>query len=258
MDRDEEKVALRLYVCGRPAVEYGTYVVRDRDLPARQGRRFWAYMVVNHRRAVGRDELMEAIWGDEIPDSWDTVMSAVASRLRAVLRPFAGAGLSIESAPGCYILRLPVDVFIDYERAREAIHAADAAARRSDQTVALAEARVAMEIAARGFLPGEEAPWILRERSLLHEIQIRAAERTVQGELARGHPDLAEDEARLLVRLDPLRESGYRLLMQALVAAGNRGALADVMETCRTTLRDLGGMVPSAETEAVFTELTRR
>ena len=115
-----------------------------------------------------------------------------------------------------------------------------------------------MEIAGRGFLPGEEAPWIEGQRRRLMEIRLRAHERTVEAELERGRPDLAEHEAQALLVLDPLRESGYRLLMRALAAGGNRAQTARVYDECRRALREQAAAAPSAETERVFRELATR
>ncbi|HLL51696.1 MAG TPA: bacterial transcriptional activator domain-containing protein, partial [Thermomicrobiales bacterium] len=123
---------------------------------------------------------------------------------------------------------------------------------------ALAEARVAMEIAARGFLPGEEGPWIKGQRQTLREIRLRACERTVEAELARGRPDIAETEARLLLALDPLRETSYRWLMRVLDAAGNPAQAAAIFAVCRRELQERAGMTPSEEMERVFHEIAGR
>ncbi len=53
--------SLRIYVCGRLAIEHRAKVVRETDLPARQGRRLWAYLVLNRLRPVGREDLAEAL-----------------------------------------------------------------------------------------------------------------------------------------------------------------------------------------------------
>ena len=245
---------MRVYLCGRPAIERGATVIREADLPGRQGRRLWAYLVLHRRGPVGRDELAEALWGDEVPDAWDTTLNALASRLRRAVG--AILEIAIRGEPGRYAVSLPTDVFVDWERARDAIHEADRLVYADRPAAALAEARVAMEIAARGFLPGEDAPWIEGQRQTLREIRLRACERTVAGELARGRPDVAETEARLLLALDPLREASYRWLMRALAAGGNPAQAARVYATCQRTLREQAGMAPSAETERVFREIT--
>jgi DNA-binding SARP family transcriptional activator len=115
-----------------------------------------------------------------------------------------------------------------------------------------------MEIAARRFLPGEEAPWIEGQRTALREIRLRAYERTVEAELARGRPAIAENEARLLLALDPLREASYRWLMRALPAGGNPAQAAAFFAVCRRELRQRVGMALSAETERIFREIVGR
>ena len=79
-------------------------------------------------------------------------------------------------------------------------------------------------------------------------MQLRALEATAEAELGRGQPDIAEREAQELLRLDPLWEEGYRLLMRALADGGNRAQVRRVMEECRRTLDTQAGMAPSPET----------
>jgi hypothetical protein len=83
---------------------------------------------------------------------------------------------------GTLRVALPAGSFVDWERDRDAIHEADRLVFGGAPGGALAEARVAMEIAARGFLPGEDSSWIEGQRQALQEIQLRACERTVDAE----------------------------------------------------------------------------
>ncbi len=250
---------LRVYICGRLAIEHADGVMRETEFPARQGRRLWAYLVLSRRRPVSRDELVDALWGTDIPDTWDATINALVSRLRRLLRntPFTDE-IGIRGEVGRYILYLPPGTFIDYERARSAIHATETSLRQADYDAALSEARVALEIASRGFLIGEEGPWIIGERQVLRDIQIRSLESTVEAELGRGNPALAELEARELIKLDPVYESGYRLLMRSLYAGGKATQLPAIMQRCRQALAEYASMEPSQETQRLFTELTSR
>ncbi|HEY7033075.1 MAG TPA: BTAD domain-containing putative transcriptional regulator [Thermomicrobiales bacterium] len=249
---------LRLYICGRLAVETGDLVLAESAFPARQGRRLWAFLVLNRRWPVGRDDLAGAVWGDAIPDAWDVALNALVSRLRHVLRPVVARepAVAIRGEVGRYLLSLPDDVFVDAERARTGLHTAETALRQHDCETALAEARVAMEIAARGFLGGEDAPWIEGQRRSLADLRLHALECTVEAELLRGNPEIAEREAEHLLLLDPLRESGYRSLMRALAASGNAARAVRVMDDCRRRLSEEAGLAPSAETERVFQAVT--
>jgi DNA-binding SARP family transcriptional activator len=249
---------LRIYICGRLAVEREDLILTESAFPARQGRRLWAYLVLHRRWPVGRDDLAGAVWGDAIPDAWDVALNALISRLRSFLRPVSARmpEVSIRGEVGRYTLTLPAAVFVDAERARTGLHAAETALRRQDHETALSESRVAMEIAARGFLGGEEAPWIEGQRRALADLRLHALECTVEAELMRGNAAIAEREAEQLLLLDPMRESGYRFLMRALEANGNAAQAVRVMDDCRRRLRAQGGVEPSPETERVFLTIT--
>lgn len=246
-------LALRLQLCGPLAIEHGAGVIREARLPGRQGRRLWAYLVLNRGRAAGRDELATAIWGDEIPDAWDTSLNALVSRLRAVLRP--AAGLRIRGEVGRYVLEVPSDAFVDLERGWRALLRAEFALRQQDYATAGAEALIARGIAGRGFLPGEDGPWIEAQRRALADTLLQATEIAGEVELALGRPADAHRLGRELVGLDPLHESGYRLLMRALAASGNRAQAVRIMEECRQALREQADMTPSAETERLFKQI---
>ncbi|MGC4108933.1 MAG: BTAD domain-containing putative transcriptional regulator [Nocardioides sp.] len=245
----------RVLICGHLSVETPSHVLLERDFPARQGRRLWSYLVLERRRSCSRDELAGALWDDESPDEWETTMSAVVSRLRSMLKPVRPA-IDLQSDIGGYQLLCPPDVFVDFERARFGLHQAESALARGAFDEALAEARVALEIAARGFLPGDRLPWIEHRRRQLREIQLHAAECLANGELARGQPLRAEREAEDLILLDPLDEIGYRVRMQAAAQLGNQAGVLRAMHDCRMALGGIGGMVPSIETERLFAALT--
>jgi DNA-binding SARP family transcriptional activator len=241
---------VRVIVCGELRVEGATAVVTQHELPGRLGRRLWTYLVLNRRRPVGNDELATALWGDEMPDAWDASLHALVSRLR---RTLAGAdgGVAIRPTGAGYALALPIGTFVDRERAWEAIHHVRAIQRRGEAAAAWAEAVIAHEISARGFLPGGSGEWIEAERRLLRGIELQSLEAIADAELAQQRPGEAERVARSLIGLDPLRESGYRLLMRSHAAAGNDAAVLDVMTECRAALGAVGAS-PSAETERLF------
>ncbi|CAN5794892.1 hypothetical protein BH23CHL4_BH23CHL4_26740 [soil metagenome] len=251
---------LRIYVCGRLAIETDRHRILERDFPARQGKLLWSYLVVHRQRMTGRIELAEAIWGEDIPDGWDSTLSAVASRLRAKLRPMRGQWpeLTITSESGRLRLSIPGGTFVDRDRARAGLHAAETALRSNNLQCALSEARVAMEIAARGFMEGEDAPWIEGERRLLQDIRVHAWECTIEAELARSYFQRAERESEALIGVDPLNEKAYRLQMQASAAMGNRSGAVRAMDRCRTALRETVGINPSPETERLFADLMHK
>jgi DNA-binding SARP family transcriptional activator len=247
---------IRIYVCGRLAISRGSETVQESALPARQGRRLWAFLVRNRQQPIGRIDLAAAIWGDDVPDAWDAVLNGVVSRLRRSLRPIVGDdGPTILGETNRYELRVPTGTVVDFERARMALHRTDVLMRAGVYEQALGEARVATEIAARGFLPGEGGAWVEGERQLLRSVRIHALEYTVEAELARGHADTAEREAEQLIALDPINELSHQLLMRTLAARGNSSGVSQALTECRRVLA-AEFLEPSNETVRLATELT--
>jgi DNA-binding SARP family transcriptional activator len=245
---------VRVYICGPLRVESETATVTEEAFPGRLGRRLWAYLVLNRRRLVSRSELADALWADEWPEAGDASLNALVSRVRALLHRVGTEPAELRGSTGAYALVLPGSAFVDRERAWTAINHVRASREHGDIRAAWAEAVIANEIAARGLLPGEDGVWIEAERRTLRDIELRALEAIGQAEIDRHRADEAERVGRRLIAADPLRESGYRLLMLALAAGGNPAQAAGVINECRATLAAAGAS-PSAETERVYREV---
>ena len=104
-----------------------------------------------------------------------------------------------------------------------------------------------MFVAERGLLPGEDAPWIDEVRHQLTDIHLRALECYAAAAMGLGGTELtgAVRASRQLIRLAPLRESGYRYLMLALAAQDNVAEALTVYHQLSDCLRDQLGVSPS-------------
>jgi DNA-binding SARP family transcriptional activator len=249
---------LRVYLTGEVQVERGTRLLRESQLPGRQGRLAFAYLAAERERAVAQSELADLLWPEGAPPSWTVALSAIVSKLRSRL---ASLGLSrsdvVAQAFGCYQLRLPDDAWVDVEAAAEALHRAEGALLAGDPLTAYGPALIATVISRRPFLAGEESPWAERRRGAQADLLVRALECLSQASAANGEPALALAHAREVVRIEPFRESGYRLLMNQLQAAGERAEAMRVYERCRALLAEELGVSPSSETAALHRQLLR-
>src|SRR2546430_5819111 len=214
---------LRIYLTGEVAVERGDHLLRDGDLPGRQGRLALVYLVAERERPVPQAELAELLWPDSLPASWPVALSAVISKLRQKL---ATVGLDreriIANAFRCYQFRPPAETWIDLEAAADALHQAEGAVIASQPEAAYGPSLIATTIARRPFLVGEDAPWVTSRRERLRDLLVRALDCRVEALVWNGELALAQDQARAAVDLEPFRESGYRRLMQVLVRRGDR------------------------------------
>jgi DNA-binding SARP family transcriptional activator len=240
----------RIQLCGRLTAELEGQRV-ERLLPGRQGRLLFAYLCAHRARPIPRDELVDALWPLEAPAAADASLSPLLSRLRRALGPERLEGR------GTIQLRLPADAWIDLEAAAEGLHRAESAAARGDWEGVWGPGRVTQHIAARQFLPGEDAPWIDTIRRQLDELYVRALEVVGSACVRIGGAELdtAERTARTLVERQPYRESGHRLLMEVLAARGNSAEALLVYDELRRLLRDELGASPSLPTQDLHRRL---
>jgi DNA-binding SARP family transcriptional activator len=236
-------LATRVHLCGRLTAEVDGRQI-EVSLPGRQGRLLFAYLVLNRRRSLRRDELFHALWGDDVPAAPQSALSALLSKLRRELPLEGRSGVR---------LAFEEDTWIDVEAVGEALHRAEGAVSRRDWGGAWGPARVVQHIASRELLPGEEMPWLDEHRRHLRDAYEHGLELAAQACLEIGGSELATAErtARTLVEVAPYRESGYRWLMRALERGGNRAEALRVYEALRLRLRDDLGSAPSPETQAL-------
>ena len=240
---------VRIQICGTLAVERDG-VRLDVGLPGRQGRLLFVYLVANRHRRVSRDELAEALWREPDPAAVDARLNPLLSKLRRTLGPTAVEGR------GTLQLRLP-DAWVDLEAAVDAIHRAESAVAQGEWHRAWGAVLVALFVAERGFLPGQDAPWIDEIRSRLIVLRLRALECYAAAELGIAGTELAGAvrAGQQLIRLAPLRESGYRYLMQALTAQDNVAEALQTYHQLCDTLREQLGVSPSPATRDLHQRL---
>ncbi len=240
---------LRVQICGSLAVEHDGQRIES-QLPGRQGRLLFTYLVVNRYRPVRRDELAEALWREPDPAAVDARLNPLLSKLRRI---FGAAAIDGRTTVR---LNLP-DAWVDLEAASEAIHRAESAAAQDDWPRAWGPVLVALFVAQRGFLPGEDGPWLDEVRHELTVLHLRALECYAAIEIGLGGPELAGAvrACRQLVSLAPLRESGYRYLMQALAAQDNLAEALQVYGQLCDYLREQLGVAPSPATRLLYERL---
>lgn len=239
----------RIQLCGRVAAEIEGRRIEN-DLPGRKGRVLFVYLVANRDRHISRDEVVEALWPQGPPPAVLSDLRALASKVRrAVGREALGLG-------GRFRIELPADAWIDLEAAGEAMHRAEAAVARQEWERAFGASQVVLSTTGRDFLAGEDAPWIDEWRSYLTQLEDGALECYTAASIGIGGSELpiAERCARALIVKEPYRESGYRLLMEALLAMGNGAEAMLVYDGLRQLLRERLGISPSPSTQ----ELHRR
>lgn len=228
-------------------------MIDDARFPGRQGRLLFAYLAAEQGRAVPRDELAEALWGDAPPATWEKALSVLVSKLRTV---FANGdvdwAIALTGAFGCYRLDLPKGSWVDVLVATSAGQEAESALAGGDLERAKESARLSASLLRLPFLPGDEGAWVEAKQRELSEVRARALTVLADAYLRAGEARESVRWAEQAIEVAPFRESGYRRLMEAHVASGNRGEALQVYERCRHLLAEELGAYPSPETQSLY------
>jgi DNA-binding SARP family transcriptional activator len=234
----EERWTMQFRVLGPLEIESddGPVVVSGR-----RPRALLTALLLQPNTVVSTDRLVDALWGEDLPESPANALHQVVTRLRARLGRWADC---IRTEPGGYLLA-SVDDSIDaeafettYRRARALMDAdPDQAARVLDSALTL----------WRGPPYGEFGSGFAQVSAVrLHELRTAALEDRVELLLRRGAATDAVAEARDLVAAEPLRERPVALLMRALHTDGRTADALAAYRDHRRLLADELGLDPPA------------
>jgi DNA-binding SARP family transcriptional activator/streptogramin lyase len=243
---------LRVSLLGQVAVVSAGMPIGVSVLVARQNRLLFAGLVAQEGRPIPRDELADLIWGEAPPETWEKAVTVIASKVRSLLAEAGLPSSALTSGRGCYQLELPEGTWIDVLVAPEAVQAAEQALEAGDLERATERASLAESLVRAPFLAGEDGEWIDAKRRALDEVRVRALAVLGEASLRSGHHVEAANWAEQAIELEPFRESSYRRLMEARIAAGDRAEALRVYDRCRRLLAEELGAYPSPETEALY------
>jgi SARP family transcriptional regulator, regulator of embCAB operon len=239
----------RIQLCGRFVVQLDDERV-EHSFPGTKGRLLFAYLVLNRVRRVTRDELLTAVYGDDASPEQRSSLSVLLSKLRAVVGKYLAGRPQVE-------LLLPRDTFVDVEAAFEGIHRAESHAAHGEWTEAWGPAGIAYHVATRPLLQGHDLPWLDEWRRRREDVRLRGLECLASARLELGGSALTQAEscARQLVELAPYRETGHRILMEALERRGNVAEALRAYERLRVRLREELAVEPSSPVQDVYKRL---
>ncbi len=240
----------RIQLCGRLAVMLRGERVED-ALPGAKGQLLFAYLMLNRVRRIARAELLDAVYGEEATPGHAPRLNVLLSKLRRVVGPELLAGRSEIDVV------LPADAFVDVEAALESLHRAESHIAHGEWADAWGPSGVAYHVASRPLLQGHDRPWLDDWRRRLADVQVRGLECFAAARLGLGGPTLpqAEECGRRLIELAPYRETGHRILMEALERRGNSAEAMRVYDRLRILLRDELGIAPSPAVQSVYRRL---
>jgi DNA-binding SARP family transcriptional activator/DNA-binding beta-propeller fold protein YncE len=202
--------------------------------PTKQ-RALLAVLLLRANHVVSRDELLDALWDEQPPETAGTALHGYVSGLRKAL----GADRIETRSPGYVIHTAPGE--IDVERLESMLadaRALDVESRSKRLRDALALWR------GQPLADLDPARFVELERRRLDELRIAALEDRIDADLSLGRHAELVSELEALVREHPLRERLRGQLMLALYRSGRQSEALDVYRQGRALLADELGLEP--------------
>ncbi|WP_158842952.1 AfsR/SARP family transcriptional regulator [Saccharothrix deserti] len=219
------------------------------DLGAAKQRAVLAVLLLARNTPVSRDQIIEAVWGDNTPSSAVNLVQTYVAGLRRSLEPRRARRAPAElltSVGDGYLLRVdPSAVDLDvFERG-----VATAARLRStgDLEAAAATLDEALGLWRGEPLGGVSGLFAEVERGRLVERRLAVLEERAELLLLIGRGAELVPSLTTLVGEQPLRERGHGLLMRALCQAGRQAEALGVYREARRVLIEELGVEPGPE-----------
>lgn len=203
-------------------------------------------LLVNPRRVVSTDELVEALYGDSIPNAARKSVQAYVARLRRALDHGAGGADHLRSVPAGYIFE-PGSSEVDSVRFERLVAEArplvesdpDGAAQLLEDGLALWRGRPFENVHA--------TPELDLEARRLDEVRLGALADLAESQLRRGRVHAVLPDLQALVASHPLHERLRVLLVLALYQAGRQADALRAAAQVRSMLGEQLGIEPSRE-----------
>jgi predicted ATPase/DNA-binding SARP family transcriptional activator len=240
-------VSLEVELLGPPGL------VVDGHRPSVPGRvrALLVLLALHAPRAVSRDRLLDALWGDELPADPANALQQRVSALRRLVDPDR-SGEVLVTTPGGYALRLP-DEAIDARRFLRLAERGTALLTAGDAGGARQELSAALELWRGEALAGlADEGWARAEVTRLEEQRLTAVEDHHDAMLVLGAgPELVAELTDLVTR-HPLRERPAGQLMLALSRGGRQAEALEVYDRTRRRLADELGVDPGSALQRVY------
>ncbi|MGM1060050.1 BTAD domain-containing putative transcriptional regulator [Saccharothrix sp. Mg75] len=228
---------------GPPVLRVGG---RDVSLGPPRQRAVLGFLALHAGRAVSRDDLVDAVWGQDAPASVVGNLHTHVSALRRTLRAVTGGSGPLVTLGTGYLLDVADDA-VDALRFEHLLRSADHAWRGGDPTGAHARWRQALSLWRGTPLTGLAAPYAEGERTRLTRALVSGAGAFAEALLASG---AAEDALAVVGPVGDEHPSDQRLAavrVRALAAAGRHAQAAVLFERTRDLLGSELGLDPSPD-----------
>lgn len=214
-------------------------VVNGRELTAddwqrKKARDIFKILLINHRKAVAIDEIVEHLWPNAagkniLPTIWNSI-SYIRKALEPGIKPQTASSY-IAVVDKTYILNLGDEAHIDFLRFK---HVVAEAQRTTSLTERLGYLEEAVQLYSGDFLHEDlYEEWSCFERESLKNMYVESLTELANAHTAHNKNDRALTFARKILEIDRTYEEAYEIILTILAANGQKVELQKTLQQCR-------------------------
>ncbi|MGD8408683.1 MAG: BTAD domain-containing putative transcriptional regulator [Desulfobacterales bacterium] len=228
------------------------------DWPGKKGKSIFAYLLLNHRKKIFRDVLMDLFWQKSSPDSARNCLNVSIHGLRRVLQDIDPHNEYILFRDECYYFNPEIDIRLDVDAFRSIWRKAQRIEHMKDDSVPISEYERAAQIYRGEFLEDEiYDSWSALDRENLKEIYLVILDKISEFYvLSKKHSEVIGLCEKILEK-DNCREDIHRRLMLSYYRIGQRDKAIKQFQKCVEVLKEELEVRPSIETTNLFEQLKR-
>jgi DNA-binding SARP family transcriptional activator len=207
-------------------------------IPRGDAQRVMGYLALHPGTGHRREVLAETLW----PDAGGRSRRALSDVLYRLRRRLGGGWLDVDSDT----VALGPDVWVDVWEFDRLVASGD-----------LRELDAAADMHLNALVPGLYDDWALEHRAARHSAVVTALGRLVEARERSGDLARAVLDARRLILLEPLDESGHQTYLRLLGRLGRYAEAIAHYDSLRQLLTDQLGIAPHATTTDIVNQLGR-
>lgn len=232
--------------------QHGTteYTLTEQDGASKRMWAFLQYLTVFHKRKITKEELIDALWGNDESDNPSNALKTLLYRSRVAMEQlgFPDGKQVLMHRRGIFTWGENIVLELDTDRFERLC---------AESANNLEQAMEAIALYHGDFIPGVlGSPWAVSMRTYYHNKFLKLCNGTTQLLIEKGCYEEAQRICQRAIKIDAFDETSHRLLMEAFAAAGSREAAIRHYEHVAQIFMDRLGVSPSRDMAQLYQQIS--